>query len=72
MKNKKTLLVSLSMFIAIVLVLSLFGQQGKPFEEIWEKLNELEQRIVTLEGSSGDGLPDYSDVIAGTCKNSRK
>lgn len=66
MRSKKNVLVSLTAFIAIVLVLSLFGQQGKPFEEIWEKLNKLEQRIVDLEGSSGDGLPDYSEAIAGT------
>lgn len=49
MKTKKNGLLSLSIFIVIVSILSLFGQKGKPFEEIWDKLNNHDSRIIALE-----------------------
>jgi len=55
MKIPKKVLIALSASIVVVFVFTLFGQQGQPFKEIWEKLVELEQRKGALEGSSGGG-----------------
>ena len=51
MKSKKNILVSLSVFITVVFVLTLFGQQKGP---LWDMVNNHESRIVALEATIGD------------------
>ncbi len=46
MKTLKKVLVSLSVFIAVILVIALFGQQKGA---LWEAINELKSRITALE-----------------------
>ncbi len=57
MKSKKNVLVSLSIFIVVVFVFTLFGQQKGP---LWDKIAALEERVEELENSPiGIGPPDF-------------
>jgi len=65
-KTKKNLFVSLSIFIVIIFVLTLFGEQGKPFQKIWNKLNGHDSRITDLEAtvfSLQTQLEDANSII---------
>jgi len=85
MKTKKNVLVSLSVFIAVVFIFTLFGQQPGPPKKrppkkaqkgpLWDKLNDLESRIVTMEeavnelssqGGQQEFPTDYTNDIIGT------
>lgn len=55
MKPKKYVLVSLSIFIIVVFVLTLFGQQQRP---LWNAINELTSRTSALK--------EDIDVLSGT------
>jgi len=70
MKTLKKVLMSLSVFIAVVFVLSLFVQPaGNPFKEIWEKLDDhdtritdLEEAVLTLQTQLADANDDITDL----------
>ncbi len=61
MRSKKNVIVSLSVFIAVVLILTLFSQQPQR-GALWDEINELKSRVTELETIVSGiklGAPDY-------------
>jgi hypothetical protein len=53
MKFKKKLLMSVCILAMVFLVSTLFGQQGKPFQKIWDEIGRIWDAIFELQGQVG-------------------
>jgi len=61
MKYKKTLVIPLCILLMMFLVMTVYGQEGKPFKKIWKEIGKIWDAIFALQNqTSGFPQPNFN------------